>query len=133
LTLDFIIEVNGHSSWDFVYYELAAGDGILLDWVIIEIGNGQNWYTVFNWYDNNPDTNTNMDFTIFVPPIPSPNEPDQRDILASYLYNSGSYSTGVAIDLDSKVPPGTYLYLRISAPPWDSDGQLEIDAIQVLP
>jgi hypothetical protein len=118
--------VNGHAGWDLVYYEMPAGSGILLDWVIIEISDGQNWYTIFNWGDNIPDTNSNVDVNILPPP---PNEPDQRDISSASLYNS----SGVAINLDGVVPPGTYPFMRIYAPPGDTDGQLEIDAIEVLP
>jgi hypothetical protein len=69
-----------------------------------------------------------MDFNVLSNPQ-VPEEPDQRDIPAAELYNS----TGVAIDLDGMVPPGTYSYIRIIAPPGDVDNQLEIDAIQVLP
>ena len=132
LTLDFIIEVNGDSIWDLVYYERAAGSGIYLDWITIQIGDGLNWYTVFDWGDEMADTFTNMDFTNLTLPLPAPppNEPDQRDISTLDLYNL----TGIAIDLDNgMVPQGTYLYLRIYAPAGDADGQLEIDAIQVLP
>lgn len=133
LTLNINIVVNGNPSWDLIYYELAAGNGILLDWVTIQISDGLNWYTVFNWSDEIADINTNVDFNILAYPLaapfPPPNEPDQRDIPIAELYNS----TGIAIELDSVVPPGTYPYLRIYAPPGDVDGQLEIDAIQVLP
>ncbi len=128
LTLGLNITVNGHAGWDLVYYELPAGSGILLDWVIIEIGDGNNWYTIFNWGDNNPDLNTNVGLYIQSNPQ-DPQEPDQRDIPSAELYNS----TGVAIDLDSVVPPGNYSYIRFYAPTGDVDGQLEIDAIQILP
>ncbi len=75
-----------------------------------------------------------MNFNILAPPLiapfPPPEEPDQRDILTSDLYTN---LTGVTIELDGVVPPGTYPYLRIYAPTGDTDGQLEIDAIQALP
>lgn len=133
LTLNIDITVNGNPGWDLVYYERPAGSGILMDWVIIEISDGQNWYTVLNWYNNVADTNTNVDFNILpipvMPPIPPPQEPDQRDIPSANLYNS----TGVAINLDGVVPPGIYSFIRIYAPPGDADGQLEIDALEVLP
>ena len=128
LTLGLNITVNGHPGWDLVDYELPAGSGILLDWVVIEIGDGTNWYTVFNWGDNIADTNTNVDFNILSNPQ-TPEEPDQRNIPSAELYNS----TGVAIDLDSVVPPGNYSYIRFYAPPGDVDGQTEIDAIEILP
>ena len=43
---------------------LSGGTGIFLDWVIVEIGNGTNWYTVFYWGDNIADTNSNMNFNL---------------------------------------------------------------------
>ena len=59
----------------------------------------------------------------------TPPESDQRTILASDLYNG----TGIAIDIDSIVPPGMYSYIRFTAPTGDADNQMEIDAIEVLP
>lgn len=120
---------NGDSGYDLVYYERPSSrGGIYLDWVIVEIGDGNNWSTIFYWENNVPDTNSNMDFNILSNPQ-TPPEPDQRAILASELYNS----TGIAIDIDAIVPPGTYSYIRFTAPPGDVDNQMEIDAIEVLP
>ena len=128
LTLGINLVVNGHSGWDLVYYERPAGSGVFLDWVIVEISDGNNWYTVFYWGNNIADTNTNMDFNILSNPQ-IPEEPDQRDIPAAELYNS----TGIAINLDGVVPPGIYSYIRFTALPGDVDNKMEIDAIQVLP
>jgi hypothetical protein len=119
---------NGDSSFDLVYYELIQNPGIWLDWVIIEIGDGNNWYTIFNWGDDIADTNTNVNFNILSNPQ-TPPEPDERRIPSAELYRI----TGIAIDIDSLVPPGTYTYIRFTAPPGDIDGQLEIDAIEILP
>jgi hypothetical protein len=133
LTQSINIVVNGHASWDLVYYERPVGGGILLDWMVIEISDGQNWYQVFNWGNNVADTNSNMDFNILpfptTAPFPPPEEADQRDIPSASLYNL----RGIAINLDGVVPPGTYSFIRFYAPPGDVDGQTEIDAIQVLP
>jgi hypothetical protein len=128
LTLGINLVANGDGSFDLVYYERPAGGGIFLDWVIVEIGDGNNWYTVFYWGNDIADTNSNMDFNILSNPT-TPPEPDQRTIPASELYNS----SGIAINVDAIVPPGTYTYIRFSAPPGDSDNQMEIDAIEVLP
>jgi hypothetical protein len=129
LTLGINLVANGDSSFDLAYYERPApGGGIFLDWVIVEISDGTNWYTIFNWGNNIADINSNMNFNILSNPQ-TPPEPDQRAILASELYNS----TGIAIDIDAIVPSGTYSYIRFSAPPGDSDNQMEIDAIEVLP
>jgi len=148
LTLPLNITVNGHTNldgtpWDLVYYERPFGSGVALDWIIVQVGDGRNWYTVFYWGDNfpnsNPDTNTNMNFNIL--PLPTtgpavpPQEPDQRDIPTANLYADAvsGIQTGIAIDLDGVVPPGNYLYVRFFAPPNDTDGHTEIDAVQVLP
>ena len=130
LTLSINLIANGDGGYDLVYYERPApsGDGIYLDWIIVEISDGTNWYTIFNWGDNVADTNSNMDFNILPNPR-TPQETDQRGIPATALYNG----TGIAIDVDAIVPPGTYTSIRFWAPAGDSDGQTEIDALQVLP
>ena len=132
LTLGTNLTVNGNPGPDLVYYEYPVPNGILLDWVIVQVSDGNNWYTVFNWGDNVADTNTNMDFNILSNPQ-TPPEQDQRFIPNAELYNSNGMATGIAIDLDSVVPPGTYSYIRFIAPLNDVDGQMEIDAIQTLP
>ena len=128
LILDFNVVVNGHASWDIVYYELPGAGGIFLDMITIEIGDGQNWYPVFNWGNNIADTNTNADFNILSNPQ-VPEEPDERFIPGAELYNT----TGIAIDLDSVVPQGTYRYIRFYAPIDNLDKHAEIDGIVVLP
>jgi hypothetical protein len=128
LTLGINLVANGDSSFDLVYYELPGGSGILLDWVIVEISNGSNWYTIFNWGNNVDDTNTNVYSYISSNPQ-TPSEPDQRDIPSAALYGS----TGIAMDIDGIVPAGTYSYIRFTAPPGDVDGHMEIDAIEILP
>jgi hypothetical protein len=128
LTLGINLVANGDSNFDLVYYEFPAASGILLDWVIIEISDGTNWYTIFNWGNNIADANTNVDFNILSNPQIPP-EPDQREIPSAELYNS----TGIAIDVDAIVPAGTYSYIRFTAPTGDVDGQTEIDAIEFLP
>jgi hypothetical protein len=130
LTLGINLTANGDSSYDLAYYERPApsGNGIFLDWVIVEISDGYTWYTVFNWGNNIADTNSNMDFNI-LPNPQIPPEPDERDIPTASLYNG----TGIAIDVDAIVPPGTYSYIRFSAPVGDNDNQMEIDALEILP
>jgi hypothetical protein len=130
LTLNINLVTNGDGSYDLAYYERAApgGTGVFLDWVILEIGDGTNWYTVFNWGNNIADTNSNMDFNV-LPNPQVPEETDQRDIPTSALYNG----TGITIDVDAIIPPGAYSFIRFTAPAGDSDGQMEIDALEVLP
>ena len=130
LTLNINLVANGDGSYDLVYYERPSpgGTGVFLDWVIVEIGDGTNWYTVFYWGNNLADTNSNMDFNS-LPNPQVPEETDQRDIPTSALYNG----TGIAINVDAIVPPGTYTYVRFTAPAGDADNQMEIDAVEVLP
>lgn len=132
LTLGIDLTANGDASYDLAYYERPSplGNGIFLDWVIVEISDGNNWYTVFYWGDSTEiaDTNTNMDFNI-LPNPQTPPEPDERDIPTASLYNG----TGIAIDVDAIVPPGHYSYIRFRAPVGDNDNQMEIDALEILP
>jgi hypothetical protein len=123
-----VLVADGDAGFDLAYYELPNGSGILLDWVVIEIGDGSNWYTIFNRGDNIDDTNTNV-YPYLLSNPQAPSEPDQRDIPSATLRNG----TGIAMDIDSLVPPGTYTYIRFTAPAGDADGHLEIDAIEILP
>jgi uncharacterized repeat protein (TIGR01451 family) len=138
LTLGINLTANGDPGPDLVYYEYSVAaippdnfNGILLDWIIIQISDGKNWYTVFNWGDNISDDNTNVAHTLLTIPVtpPDPEEVDQRSIASSDLYND----TGIEINIDGIVPPGQYTFIRFYAPPGDVDGQTEIDAIEVLP
>lgn len=131
LTLAINLIADGNTAdWDLVYYEFEnAGPPpyILLDWIVIEISDGYNWYTVYNWGNGVPDGNTNV--AAFSP------ENDELISIPSGppLYNN----TGIAIDIDSIVPPGTYLYIRFTSPTSgvgpDSDGDADISAIEILP
>lgn len=128
------LAVNGHAGYDLVYYELANGAGIDMDLVALEIGDGNNWYTVFYWGDDVADTNSNLDSSVL-----GVSEIDNQDFSsppAGLLYNG----TGITIELDGVVPPGTYPYFRIISPPTaaypsgvDTDGGCEVDAIVILP
>jgi uncharacterized repeat protein (TIGR01451 family) len=133
LTLNIPTTVNGHAGWDLVYYEWINQGEVYLDWIRVEIGDGINWYLVFDWGNEAPDRNTNMNFEILPPPVfsapPPPEEYDQRHIPSGSLYNM----SGIAIDLDGMAPPGIYPYVRFTAPIGDRDGRLEIDAIVTLP
>lgn len=124
VTFNIPVQVIGNPSWDLVYYEYPNGScgGILIDWVIIEVGDGSTWYTVFNWGDGFVDGNA-ITSAAGLP------EDDIRTLCDWQLYNL----TGIAIDLDGIVPPGTYSYVRFTAPPGDIDGDIEIDAIVTLP
>ncbi|MGE5377494.1 MAG: hypothetical protein ACM3XO_20740 [Bacteroidota bacterium] len=128
--------VNGHPSWDLVFYELPIGTGIGMDWTLIQIGDGTNWYNVFYWGDGIPDTNSNLNINVI-----GGAEDDNRDFTTQpasdvlYPFNTapGAANSGIAMELDGVVPKGTYPYIRIVAPTGDLDGGTEIDAVSVLP
>lgn len=137
LTLALPMVVNGHPSWDLVMYELPNGTGIAMDWIILQVSDGTNWYTIFNWGDNVADTNSNLNISVL-----GGQEMDNRDFTnipqsdVLYPFNSGTLAnpaTGIVIDLDGVVPGGSYPYLRILSPMGDSDGGTEVDAVSVLP
>lgn len=116
-----MITDHGDGGYDFVYYELPAAPGIRMDQVIIEIGDGTNWYQVFNWGDDLPDNNSNL--------VIGGSETDNRPINAGSLING----TGVGIDIYSLGLTGSYPCLRITAPiGGDGDG-IDIDAIEIYP
>jgi hypothetical protein len=132
LQFDTPLVVGSHAGYDLIYYELTQGSpttapGVLMDCVVLQVGDGVNWYTIFNWGDNNVDTNASMNMNT----IGAAAETDNFAIDASALYNL----TGIEIDVDSVVPGGTYKYMRIISPatPTDSGDGVEIDAIHVIP
>ena len=139
LMFDSPLIVGGHVGWDLVMYELPNGTGIAMDLIQLEISDGYNWYTVLNWGDNIPDTNSNMNIG---DPLIGGVENDNRgfttipnsDVL--YPFGTGtlaSPATGVVMELDGFVPNGIYYYIRITSPAGGLDGGCEVDAITVLP
>lgn len=139
-------DVSGGSepSYDLVYYEyehVPPGGYIRLDWLIIQISTDQvNWYTIYYWGDYIPETHTN---------VGGYTENDNEIILLSALYGTWPYQTGVTIDVDGApgvpvpgvlnntipgpVPPGSYRYLRLYAPPGGASDGANLDSIDVLP
>ena len=114
-----------------MYYELPYGSGIAMDIVILELGDGINWYPILNWGDGIADINTNIAI-----PIPNPppdgdcsGEPDNCNINGSLLYNA----SGVEIQVDGIVPNGTYPYIRITVPGSSGTDGAEVDAIYIIP
>jgi len=120
-------------SYDFVQYESPGGSGILMDWVITEVGTGPSgaclsstWYLALNWGDGNSGNNG-----ILGGAYP---EMDNQDIPLSALYVGST--TGIAIDLDApalSVPAGLYPCLRIYALLGGSNDPAQVDSIEILP
>jgi len=132
LALNSPLVVGEHAGYDLVYYELANGTGIAMDYVILEISDGYNWYTILNWGDGNPDKNSEISVPLASPPNPTDcrNEQDNCFIDTALLWNS----TGIRIELDGFVPDGVYYYIRITSPvSGDMDGGCEVDGIEILP
>lgn len=97
-----------------------------MDSVIVQIANdpGGPWFTIFNWGNGSPDTNTN---------VSSYPENDNEPIPLSALYN-GPPQTGITIDVDGAgVPAGTYQYLVIIAPSTAANDGADVDSIEILP
>jgi len=133
--------VNSDTNYDLVYYpEYPPNPPIPptlleMDLVILEIGDGSNWYRILYWGNGSADANTD------IPGFP-PNstdctgEPDNCLIDVALLNVSSPYP-GISIDLDSitpAIPPGTYPYIRIISLPDGVGGDgVDVDAIAILP
>lgn len=136
------VVVNGTSdtNYDLVYYESNVGGNIMLDRVIIGISqliDGSSYYEVFNWGNNTPDTNTNVD-TNDLPADPActadPPECDNRNIPNSELHPDPS-GTGVLIDVDnapSAPPAGNYEYIVIISPLSGAPDGAQVDTVEVV-
>jgi len=112
-----------------VYYPPPPAPALEMDAVILQIGDGSNWYTILNWGNGFPDTNTDISVPL-ASPTDCTGEPDNCPIDVSLLTNS----PGVTINLGA-VPAGTYPYIRILSPsaPTDSGDGVDVDAIVVFP
>lgn len=128
LTFSTPVVVGSHSGYDLVFYELPSGIGIMMDHVILQVSDGYNWYTVFNWGDNNADTNSNLNINAV-----GGTEADNRDFSTSPASDVLHNASGVLVDLDGVVPNDTYLYIRILSPSGDTGDGSDVDAIEVLP
>jgi hypothetical protein len=112
---------------------MAAGTGILMDQVILQISRDGSspWITVFDWGNGNPDTNSNLDIS---GPLGG-SETDNRDIPSAFLIDGGNgHVTGIGIDID--YPPlglsGSYSCLKIISSGSSGDG-IDVDSIEIYP
>lgn len=134
------VSSTSDGNYDLILYEVifpSGGSSIQMDQIIVGISNNTDgsYYEIFNWGDNIPDTNTNLD-TTDLPPDPSctgPTAPecDNRIIPTSELATPGS---GILIDVDAAhgaPPEGTYNYLVILSPFTIPADNAQVDAIQV--
>jgi hypothetical protein len=143
LTISFGIGngITDGPGYDMVFYERPTAGGIQLDWVTIEIGDGTNWYTVFDWDGDSAATTdvtgTNIDcYATDQPACNGANggETDNEDIPSADLYpRAATPNTGIAIDIGDPglgVPPGSYYLVRISSA--GGSQPAEVDAITRL-
>jgi hypothetical protein len=138
-----IVDLSGspivaHAGYDFVYFEryASAVPGIYMDSVVVEVCGDPACATshvVFNWNDWALDANTNIGAAGYG----ALGEPDNSPIPESALYGTSPLKVGITIDVDAMAPPGTYNYLRLSAPPAGGPGAVtdgaEVDSIEILP
>lgn len=120
------IRPHGDSGWDLVYYERAAGSGILMDYVTLEIsvdGSPGSWITLFA-YGGNLYSNS------LIAPCP---QADNADIPAACPSVTLIGGTGVGIDVDAIVSSGAYYYIRITSPGGGAGDGCDVDAIEVYP
>ena len=128
--------------YELIFYEdeLGSSGAIHLDQIIIGITNDINfgYYEVFNWGNNNPDTNTNADINTLPPDTsPSCTEPecDNYQISTTDLYPDPA-GTGILIDVDTAPappPPDSYNYVVLISPfiAGSSGNSAQVDAIVV--
>jgi hypothetical protein len=118
-----------HSGYDLVYYEYEHPAGLVsMDWVIVQVGPTANgpWTTVFNWGDDVADTNSN------IAAYSADGEQDNELIPTAAFYGT-TYLTGITLDLDGLLSPGSYPWVRLYSPLGGGNDGAHIDAIQVLP
>lgn len=101
----------------------SGGLTVDMDLVILQVGDGRNWYTVFDWGDGSPDINSDIPYSLNSTPCTS--EPDNCPIDVSQLTNP----PGVTIQLNSGL---TISYIRIKSPSGgDSGDGLDVNTITV--
>ncbi|MEZ0395424.1 MAG: hypothetical protein ABWK53_03195 [Anaerolineales bacterium] len=119
------IRPHGDSGWDLVYYERAAGSGILMDFVTIEISvDGTSWIAVFS-YGGNLYGNS------LIAPCPQADNTDIPAACSPPVTLIGG--TGVGIDVDAIVASGLYYYIRITSPGGGAGDGCDVDAVEIYP
>jgi len=128
--------ING-PGYDMVFYEWpnpaipAPPGGIYLDYVTIELSwDGTNWYTVFEWNGDGPDTTDVAGTNVDDYATDADGESENEHIPADRLYPYPG--TGIVIDIGVWTPAGYSFHLvRISYPAGGTDAG-HIDAVQRL-
>ncbi|MBC7879124.1 MAG: hypothetical protein H7Y59_18285 [Anaerolineales bacterium] len=136
-----VVTGSSETNYDFVYYESDTGGGnVLMDSVVLgisQLADGSIFYEVFNWGDNNRDTNTNVDTNDLPADLActsSPPECDNRVIPATDLHPDSTGGTGILIDVDnapSAPPAGSYDYIVVISPLSGAPDGSQIDSVEV--
>ena len=155
VNLIIVVGTTPDNSYDLIYYEYNNNGFVNLDWIIIGISNyadGSQYYEVFNWGNGTPDTNSNVGDVAqlsgteldnqSIPVSGNTEVPPSQTELYDPDYSPGTPETngplpqsGILIDVDSATsspPPNTYNYVVIIAPLGDSDGAVQVDAVQAV-
>lgn len=134
------VTANGDPDFDLVFYERRQPDtpDVYLDWVIVEVGTSSTgpWVTIFNWEDGGPDANTSLGQNGIAAdeddnyPVPmSPIDPLNPQLIAAPMFPF--LVTGIGIDVDAFLPPGSYGWLRIFAPYFGDNDAAQVDYIDI--
>lgn len=116
--------VVGPGSSLIYYPQYSSGATVSMDLVILQLGDGKNWFTILNWGDGS--TGNNGDISSLAPCGGS--ETDNCPIPIAGLTNPGP-PPGITI---TGLPAGTYPYIRIISPPDSGDG-VDINNIVEVP
>jgi hypothetical protein len=128
-------------NYDLILYEATYTDPVtgdtvvLMDQISILISqDGVVYYEVFDWGDDVPDANTNLDYTTLPPDCSQ--ECDNREIPLTEFYVDPvtGIPTGILIDVDTapdNLPSGDYNYVIIVSPSEESTDAAQVDSIVV--
>jgi hypothetical protein len=138
-----VVESSPDGNYDFILYEATYTDPVtgdtvvLMDQISVLISqDGTNYYEVFNWGDNVPDANSNLDYTTL--PADCTQECDNREIPTTEFYVDPvtGIPTGILIDVDTapdNPPEGTYTYVIIVSPPGLDAAQVDAIVVDEVP
>jgi len=127
---------NGDMAFDLAIYERRDGatTNIEMDWIIVQIGTSSSgpWFTVFYWGDGGPDANTSLGRSgLSVPEadnelVAMVNPQLLTAPMAPFLI------TGIGIDVDAFVLPGTYQWLRVFTPNGGANDTSQVDYVEII-
>ncbi len=126
-----VVSNTPDGNYDMIFYEWRSGGAVYLDHIIIGIShdsNGATYWEVFNWGNNQPDTNTNVSVT------PEADNATFTNLYPTPAATGTPVGTGVLIDVDtapSAPPPGSYNYVVVISPISGDMDAAQVDSIVV--